>query len=246
MNPPGRTSPSFALLGKKKAVWWRRRESNPRPGKFAVESLHAYPVRNFRLPPQNRQEERQPSPVGSRLTAPDRSLGPKPAMRRPLTGVRARRPGRLPSIRQRKQTACRQLFLFRSFYGCPEPGTPLNADPIPSKPVRPHPRQAGYAFHFSMRRLPVCSSHNPSARTGRTGLPRTRAAVLTLVGRGGAGGQPAPDALRPPRPALRSSPRRTDRHSPADAPSGPAARADLAPILTDRSRTSRRRKPGCW
>ena len=36
------------------------------------------------------------------------------------------------------QTAYRQLCFFRSFNGSPEPGTPSNVNPIPSKPFRPH------------------------------------------------------------------------------------------------------------
>ena len=39
-----------AAIGNKYSIlkeinWWRRRESNPRPRKLAVKSLHAYPVR---------------------------------------------------------------------------------------------------------------------------------------------------------------------------------------------------------
>ena len=33
-------------------IWWRRRESNPRPKKPAVKSLRACPVRGCRLPLQ--------------------------------------------------------------------------------------------------------------------------------------------------------------------------------------------------
>jgi hypothetical protein len=39
-------------------------------------------------------------------------------------------------IRQRMQTACWQLLVFRSFYGSSEPGTPQHNESIPSKPSK--------------------------------------------------------------------------------------------------------------
>ncbi len=39
-----------------KKIWWRRRESNPRPRKLEMKSLRAYPIQNFRQPRKNRQD----------------------------------------------------------------------------------------------------------------------------------------------------------------------------------------------
>ena len=58
--------------------WWRRGELNPRPRKPAMKRLRAYPAQYSRPPPQNRQERRQPSPIGFRPPAPDRSSWPIP------------------------------------------------------------------------------------------------------------------------------------------------------------------------
>ena len=75
--------------------------------------------------------------LGLGFTAPDRSLQPIPQndARWPPRGLGGWS-GYL-EFRQRMQTACWQLLVFRSFYGSSEPGTPRHNESIPSKPLRP-------------------------------------------------------------------------------------------------------------
>src|SRR5262245_55120704 len=120
-----------------KISWWRRRELNPRPRKPAMKSLRAYPIQKFRTPLQNRQERRRSSPIGSRPTAPDRSLQPIPqhdahSPPRGLSGWSGYliRLGGVCKLRVGS-------YVFRSFYGSSEPGTPPHHDSIPSNPLRP-------------------------------------------------------------------------------------------------------------
>jgi hypothetical protein len=65
-----------------KIIWWRRRESNPRPKSMSEERLHAYSSsEDFARRAQNRQDARNASPMISFLR-----LGPRlrnqPAVRR--------------------------------------------------------------------------------------------------------------------------------------------------------------------
>ena len=86
-------------------MWWRRRESNPRPRKSTVERLRAFPVRWFSTASLDTGKRKRLSPIdsGFRLQAEaldlllqDDALGPRAG---PSTQ------GGYLLIRQRKQTA---------------------------------------------------------------------------------------------------------------------------------------------
>jgi hypothetical protein len=66
------------------------------------------------------------------------------------------------------QTACWQLFVFRSFNGSSEPGTPLHDESIPSKPLRPLLGNTGHFYCSDVggrRRV----SFGAARRPGETG-----------------------------------------------------------------------------
>jgi hypothetical protein len=121
-----------AAKNKQLIVWWRRRESNPRPKSLTAERLHAQSSSiDFALCAQNRQDAHNPSPEISLLR-----LGP--GRREPaccMTSFRGpqTKPRRTATylIKQLMPVDCWQLFVLRAITGAHTPACLYTAiDPV--------------------------------------------------------------------------------------------------------------------